>query len=123
MKKSNILQINNRYIQEELRKTDRYKQEKQRKNRFMGAILVLVVFLFILPTYNLVETYTNIGKSEAKLAELKQHLQELSEEAKLETTLVTKLQDEEYAAKYVRARYQYSKEGEFIYNIPGLLPQ
>ncbi len=33
--------------------------------------------------------------------------------------MVAKLKNEEYA-KYVRAKYQYSKEGEFVYNIPGL---
>ena len=123
MKKSNILQINNRYIQEELRKSDSYRQEKQRKNRFMGAILVLVVFLFILPTYNLVETYNKIGENETKLVELEQRYQQLTEEVTLEKSLLTKLEDEEYAAKYVRARYQFSKEGEIVYNIPGLLPQ
>lgn len=123
MKKSNILQINNRYIQEELRKSNSYKQEKQRKNRFMGAILVLVVFLFILPTYNLVETYNKIGENETKLIELEQRYEQLTEEVTLEKSLLTKLEDEEYATKYVRARYQYSKEGEIVYNIPGLLPQ
>ena len=34
-----------------------------------------------------------------------------------------KLKDEEYAAKYARAKYYYSKQGEYIYTIPGLLPQ
>lgn len=123
MKKSNILQINNRYIQEELRKSDSYRQEKQRKNRFMGAVLILVVFLFILPTYNLVETYNKLQQNEQKLIELEDKYAQLTEEEKIESALLEKLKDEEYAAKYVRARYQYSKEGEFIYNIPGLLPQ
>ncbi|HFI0695767.1 TPA: septum formation initiator family protein [Streptococcus suis] len=120
MKKSNILQIDNHYIQEELRKTQLNKQEKNKKNRFMGAILILVIFLFMLPAYNLVGTYTNIQQQEKKLAELEKNYEELTKEQKQEAEMVAKLKNEEYAAKYVRAKYQYSKEGEFVYNIPGL---
>ena len=123
MKKSNILQINNQYIQEEQKKSQLHYEEKKQKNRFMGSILVLVVCLFILPTYNLVESYTALQEKEVKLLELKDKYNELSKEQEKEAALVTKLQDEDYAAKYVRAKYQYSKEGEFVYNIPGLLPQ
>lgn len=123
MKKSNILQINNQYIQEEQRKNQLHYEEKKQKNRFMGSILVLVVCLFILPTYNLVESYTALQEKEVKLLELKDKYNELSKEQEKEAALVTKLQDEDYAAKYVRAKYQYSREGEFVYNIPGLLPQ
>lgn len=123
MKKSNILQINNQYIQEELQKTQAYQQEKQQKNRFMGSILILVVCLFILPTYNLVNSYEELQKREEQLAELQHQYDELEEQALFESSLVTKLEDEEYVAKYIRAKIQYSKDGEFIYNIPGLLPR
>lgn len=123
MKKSNILQINNQFIQDELQKTKTYQQEKRRKNRFMASILVLVIFLFILPTYNLVESYNTLKKNEAKLVELQKHYEELSQEKKVEEALLKKLQDENYAAKYIRARYQFSKDGEIVYNIPGLLPK
>ncbi|MGT2712418.1 FtsB family cell division protein [Streptococcus oriscaviae] len=123
MKKSNILQINNQFIQDELQKTKTYQQEKRRKNRFMASILILVIFLFILPTYNLVESYNTLKKNEAKLVELQKHHEELSQEKKVEEALLKKLQDEDYAAKYIRARYQFSKDGEIVYNIPGLLPK
>ncbi|HFH9838180.1 TPA: septum formation initiator family protein [Streptococcus suis] len=123
MKKSNILQINNQYIQEELRKTLLNKQEKSRKNRFMGMILILVVFLFILPTYNLVESYQKLQEQENQLSTLEARYEELSKQQEKEAALVKKLENEDYAAKYIRAKYQYSKEDEFIYNIPGLLPK
>ncbi|HEL1584176.1 TPA: septum formation initiator family protein [Streptococcus suis] len=123
MKKSNILQIDNHYIQEELRKTQLNKQEKNKKNRFMGMILILVVFLFVLPTYNLVENYQKLQEQENQLAKLKVRYEELSKQEEKESTLVKKLEDQDYAAKYIRAKYQYSKEDEFIYNIPGLLPK
>jgi cell division protein DivIC len=65
--KSNILQLNNSFIQSERQKNQHFHEERQRKNRFMGAILVLVIFLFILPTYNLVQSY---GKLQEKRKEI-----------------------------------------------------
>ncbi|MGT2812706.1 FtsB family cell division protein [Streptococcus minor] len=123
MKKSNILQINNDFIKNELQKRKKKDVENRQKTRFMGLILVLAIFLFILPTYNLVESYNTLKDKEKQLVQLKERQQELIRQEKLESSLVTKLKDEEYAAKYIRAKLQYSKDGEFIYNIPGLLPK
>lgn len=120
MKKSNILQLNNAFIQSERQKHRNQHEERQQKNRFMAAILILVIFLFILPTYNLVESYGKLQENEKKLVELETKYEELVAVEKQESKLVTKLKDEDYAAKYVRAKYQYSKEGEFIYNVPGI---
>lgn len=120
MKKSKILQLNNDFIQLERKKYQIQFKERQQKNRFMGAILILVIFLFMLPTYNLVAAYTELQKQEQKLIELENNYQELTKQQKKEAEMVAKLKNEEYAAKYVRAKYQYSKEGEFVYNIPGL---
>ncbi|HEM3696440.1 TPA: septum formation initiator family protein [Streptococcus suis] len=120
MRESKILQLNNDFIQSERKKTQTQFEERQQKNRFMGAILVLVIFLFVLPAYNLVGTYTNLQQQEQKLLELKNNYDELTKEQKQEAEMIEKLKNEEYAAKYIRAKYQYSKEGEFVYNIPGL---
>lgn len=120
MKKSNILQLNNSFTQSERQKNQHFHEERQRKNRFMGAILVLVIFLFILPTYNLVQSYGKLQENEKKLVELETRYEELVDIEKQESQLVIKLKDEDYATKYIRAKYQYSKEGEFVYNIPGL---
>ncbi|MDQ8760218.1 FtsB family cell division protein [Streptococcus ruminantium] len=121
MKKSNILQLNNAFIRSERKKIQNKLEERQQKNRFMGTILILVIFLFMLPAYNLVGIYTNLQQQEKKLVELEKNYEALTKEHKKEAEMVAKLKDEEYAAKYVRAKYQYSKEGEFVYNIPGLL--
>lgn len=123
MKKSKVLQLNNAYIQDEIHKERIRQEENRQKNRFMGMLLVLIVFLFTLPAYNLVESYHRLQEKEAQLAELEAQYQDLSEQQQLAASLVRKLEDEEYAKKYVRARLQYSKEGEIVYNIPGLLPQ
>ena len=123
MKKSNVLQINNQFIQNELQKRRKNDDENRQKTRFMGLILVLAIFLFILPTYNLVESYQTLKEKEEQLVQLEEQYQELTLQERIESSLVTKLEDEQYAAKYIRAKLQYSKGGEFIYNIPGLLPK
>lgn len=123
MKKSNVLQINNQFIQNELQKRRKNDDENRQRTRFMGLILVLAIFLFILPTYNLVESYQTLKEKEDQLVQLEEQYQELTLQERIESSLVTKLEDEKYAAKYIRAKLQYSKEGEFIYNIPGLLPK
>lgn len=125
MKKSkrNILQLNNQFIQEEKSKRQSMNLESQRKNRFMGIVLILVILLFTLPAYNLVQSYENLLAKRERLAEMKNNYQTLEEEVKEGQLLVKKLGDKDYAAKYVRSKYYYSKEGEFIYTIPNLLPK
>lgn len=123
MKKSKVLQLNNDYIQSQKSKSQQKQDENRQKNRFMGSILILVVFLFVLPTYNLVQTYHILKEKEQQLVDLQKQYDKLAADEKIESSLVTKLKDKDFAAKYVRAKYQFSKEGEFVYNIPGLLPK
>ncbi len=123
MKKPKVLQLNNPFIQTELQKKRAKQEENRQKNRFMGLILILVVFLFVLPTYNLAESYYALKQKEQQLTELQNHYEDLKDEKRVAENLVNKLKNDEYAAKYIRAKYKYSKEGEFVYNIPGLLPE
>ncbi len=59
-KKPNIVQLTNDYIDSANQEQRLERAEHEQRNRFMGWILFVVVLLFILPTYNLVETYRNI---------------------------------------------------------------
>ena len=54
---------------------------------------------------------------------LQEKYQTLSEEKVYQSDIAAKLKDDSYAAKYARAKYSFSKEGEYIYTIPDLLPQ
>ena len=110
----NIVQLNNQYIQDENQRRRYLEEERRKKNRFMGWVLILVMLLFILPTYNLVQSYQTLLERRQKLVELEEEYQE---------NLSKRLKDDDYAAKYARAKYFYAKEGETIYNIPDLLPQ
>jgi len=119
----NIVQLNNQYIQDEAERRRYLEAERRKKNRFMGWVLILVILLFILPTYNLVQSYQTLLERREKLVELQKKYDELSKEKDYQANLAKRLKDDDYAAKYARSKYFYAKEGETIYNIPDLLPQ
>lgn len=50
----------------------------------MGWILVVMMFLFILPTYNLVKSYVGLEKQNKQVIELKKEYQALDESTKVE---------------------------------------
>ena len=119
----NIVQLNNRFIQDENQRRRYVDQERRKRNRFMGWVLILVILLFILPTYNLYQSYQTLLQRREQYSKLQEKYQTLSEEKVYQSDIATKLKDDSYAAKCARAKYSFSKEGEYIYTIPDLLPQ
>lgn len=119
----NIVQLNNSFIQNEHQRNRYLMRERQKRNRFMGWILILIMLLFILPTFNLAQSYNQLLQRRQQLVDLKTQYQILSDEKEKETAFATKLKDEDYAAKYMRAKYYYSKNWEVVYTIPELLPR
>ena len=121
-KKPNIVQLNNDYIDNANQEQRLERAEHEQRNRFMGWILFVVVLLFILPTYNLVETYMNIKQQEKEVLSFQKDYDKLSDQTKERKDLAKKLKDDAFAEKYARAKYYYSREGESIYPVPSLLP-
>lgn len=119
----NIVQINNRYIQDEHQRRKYQNEERKKQNRFMGWVLILIILLFILPTYNLAQSYQTLQKRKQQYVQLQEQYQQTLEEEEYQKDIVEKLKDDEYAAKYARAKYSFSKDGEYIYTIPNLLPK
>ena len=119
----NIVQMNNSFIQNEHQRRRYLMKERQKRNRFMGWVLILMILLFILPTYNLAQSYDQLLQRRQQLTELKEQYQNLSDEKDKESAFAAKLKDEDYVAKYARAKYSFSKDGEYVYTIPDLLPQ
>lgn len=119
----NIVQMNNRYIQDEHQRRKYQNEEQKKQNRFMGWVLILIVLLFILPTYNLAQSYQTLQKRKQQYVQLQEQYQQTLEEKEYQKDIVEKLKDDEYAAKYARAKYSFSKDGEYIYTIPNLLPK
>ena len=119
----NIVQMNNRYIQDEHQRRKYQNEERKKQNRFMGWVLILIILLFILPTYNLAQSYQTLQKRKQQYVQLQEQYQQTLEEKEYQKDIVEKLKDDEYAAKYARAKYPFSKDGEYIYTIPNLLPK
>lgn len=119
----NIVQMNNRYIQDEHQRRKYQNEERKKQNRFMGWVLILIILLFILPTYNLAQSYQTFQKRKQQYVQLQEQYQQTLEEKEYQKDIVEKLKDDEYAAKYARAKYSFSKDGEYIYTIPNLLPK
>ena len=120
-KKPNIVQLTNDYIDNANQEQRLERAEHEQRNRFMGWILFVVVLLFILPTYNLVETYMNIKQQEKEVLSLQKDYDKLSDQTKERKDLAKKLKDDAFAEKYARAKYYYSREGESIYPVPSFL--
>ena len=76
----NIVQMNNSFIQNEHQRRKYMMEERQKRNRFMGWVLILIMLLFILPTYNLTQSYQQLLERRQQLADLKKQYQELSDE-------------------------------------------
>lgn len=122
MKKPSIVQLNNHYIKKENLKKKFEEEESQKRNRFMGWILVSMMFLFILPTYNLVKSYVDFEKQNQQVVKLKKSIMNCQRVQKRKQ-LAERLKDDNFVKKYARAKYYLSREGEMIYPIPGLLPK
>ncbi|AEF24459.1 septum formation initiator family protein [Streptococcus parauberis] len=123
MKKPSIVQLNNQYIHSEKLKKRFEEEEDKKRNRFIGWILVVMIFLFILPTFNLVKSYVGLEQQNQQIIKLKKEYKALEKSTKKEQSFAKQLKDDDYVRKYARAKYYLSREGEKIYPIPGLLPK
>ena len=52
--------MNNKYIKDESQRKRFLEEERKKRNRFLGLVLILVMLLFILPTYNLAPSYQSL---------------------------------------------------------------
>ncbi len=83
------------------------------------VVLVTIVCLFIigLSIISSFESIISIRNKTKEKAELTQKLESLKEEEQTLTDDVEKLKNPEYAARYAREKYLYSKNGEKILKI------
>ncbi len=119
----NVLQMKNAYTDESKSQRRQQYDSRRQRNRFIGWVLILIVLLFILPIFNLVRNRDLLEQRQKQYREMTQQYQQLEKEEERLSTLAKKLEDDDYASKYMRARYYYSKDGETIYTIPDLLPK
>lgn len=110
-----ILEVKN------VKKTSSKKQKHQssKKNTLRFLIFGVVSFAAIVYFFNLVINMSLeiVGKYKEKDS-LNTQLENLKEEEQRLSTDVLKLQDPEYIARYLREKYYYSKDNEYIIKLP-----
>ena len=79
----------------------------------LGSVFVIVAVTFSIGKYwvEIFEKYQEKQELELELTALKEKEEQLQVDAK-------KLQNPDYVARYAREKYLYSKEGEYILQIP-----
>ena len=89
----NIVQMNNRYIQDEHQRQKYQNEERKKQNRFNGVgFLILIILLFILPTYNLAQSYQTLQKRKQQYVQLQEQYQQTLEEKEYQKDIVEKIE-------------------------------
>ena len=92
---------------EDMKKT---KKEKKRLMFISGAIIFLIISLIT----SVAKDWTQILANKSMITSLNNQYNDLlSEEEKL-VSEVTKLQDDDYLARYAKEKFMYSEDGEVI---------
>ncbi len=92
------------------------KLTKKERRRFT----LTIIFCFFIIALSIISSFNNLAKISEKTKEKKQltdRLDELKDEEKTLTDDVDKLKNPEYAARYAREKYLYSRNGEKILKI------
>lgn len=93
------------------------KKAKKKAVRFLFfglTCLILVIVILITLTHVWIDIYDKYREKQ----QLDEKLLNLKEEEEELVVDVEKLQDPEYIARYLREKYFYSKDGEYIIKIP-----
>ena len=100
-------------------KTRGYKQSKVKKKTLrillFGVPSIIVMVYFFTYAFNM--SLEIVSKYDEK-EELEQDLNDLKEKEQELSTDVLKLQDPEYVGRYLREKYYYSKNNEYIIKLP-----
>ncbi len=93
------------------------KRRKKAKRRFLflgiGSIAIIIVMTLSIGKY-----WVEIFDKYQEKKELSKELESLKEKEEQLRVDADKLQNPDYIARYAREKYLYSKDGEFILQIP-----
>jgi len=93
------------------------KNKKKSRRRFfllgIGSLLIIFATTFTVGKYwiEIIEKYREMSSLENEMIDLREEEEKLKADA-------NKLQNPDYIARYAREKYLYSKEGEYILQIP-----
>lgn len=91
-------------------------KKRYRVKMFVYVLILIGIAGFL--SFSCFNTWQAIYENRRLKIELQEKYDKLVDKEETLTGQVTKLQDPEYIAKYARERYKYSKEDEFIIDIP-----
>lgn len=94
----------------------KHKLGRRRRNNFLlilGSLVIIFSITFSIGRYwvEIVDKYQEKKELGKELTSLKEKEEELQADAK-------KLQNPDYIARYAREKYSYSKDGEYVLQIP-----
>lgn len=90
-------------------------KKKKLKKRVIFSIVSIVLIFFM--SASIVSALSKVVNLTQEKMELKKALVEKENEKKYLEIEMTRLEDEEYVARYARERYLFSKKGEYIIKI------
>jgi cell division protein DivIC len=90
-------------------------KKKRRRMLFLGLTSIAIIFVM---TFTIGKYWVEIFEKYQEKKELDKELTLLKEKEETLKVDAKKLQNPDYIARYAREKYQYSKDGEFILQIP-----
>ncbi len=90
---------------------------KKARRRMILLGLTSIVIIFVM-TFTIGKYWVEIFEKYQEKKELDKELTLLKEKEEALKVDANKLQNPDYIARYAREKYQYSKDGEFILQIP-----
>ena len=91
------------------------KTKKRRRMILLGLTSIAIIFAM---TFTIGKYWVEIFEKYQEKKELDKELTMLKEKEEELKVDANKLQNPDYIARYAREKYQYSKDGEFILQIP-----
>jgi cell division protein DivIC len=94
------------------------KNSKKKSKRRILILGFLSVFIIIATTFTIGKYWVEIFEKYQEKKDLEKELTALKEKEEELTVDANKLQNPDYIARYAREKYLYSKDGEYILQIP-----
>ncbi len=98
------------------KKRNKHKDKKQLLRFFVFGIACIISITAVLTT--ITKVWIEIYSKYKEKAELESEILALKQQEEDLTVDVERLQDPEYIARYLREKYFYTKEGEYVIRMP-----
>lgn len=115
---SKVASLNNDHIRITEAQAERFRKQRVRFARRLGAFIIISMIVFGTLTGVLISKNLTLKEKQAQKKEAIHHLAEVKEQQELLNTQIKKLEDDDYIAKLLRKEYFLSEKGEIIFIIP-----